>query len=488
MFSDKKEIQDLKNKLHELSDIGTAGAVLAWDQEVNMPSRGMDTRAKQMATLAGIGHEKLIDSNMQKLIDSAQKVAVTDWDKALVREADRAYKRAVLVPTNLVQQMSQATSEAFGAWRVAKEKNDWKSFVPSLQKVINLRCQIATLLKKPGQSLYDVMLDEFEMGLDETMVEKVFGQLKPTLVRLARELAEKTKGAEVAVIPMEQDKQLELQMKVLGMMGYDLEAGRQDYSPHPFTITFGIHDVRITTWKHKDFRPGFFATIHEAGHALYEQGVDQALDRLYLGETGGLSGGTGLSMHESQSRMWENMVGRSSEFLQMFGLQEYTKAVNVVRPSLIRVEADEVTYGLHIIIRYEIERDLIAGKIEIEDLPEIWNKKYTEYLGVTPKSDSEGVLQDVHWAHGAIGYFPTYLLGTLMAAQLWGTISTKYSVLSTKIKDGDLKSLREWLRENIHKHGRVYPTNELFKRITGEALDSKFFLEYLENKFEKLYN
>lgn len=493
MFSEKPKILALKNKLHELSDISSAAAVLSWDMETHMPPKGNENRAQQLATLAGIGHEKLVDPEVKKLIKNAKRAAETEWDKALVREVERAYVRATKVPAKLVKDMAVATSRAFETWRQAKEKSDFKIFAPDLEKVLKLKVQGARLVAQGKQSVYDVMLDEFEMGLTEEKVARIFEALKPQLIELAKKLAGQTKGADGVLRgkSFDEKKQWELGIRILGDMGYDLEAGRQDVSAHPFTITFGIQDVRITTWKDSaDPRPALFATIHEGGHALYEQGVDLALDRLYLGETGGLSGGTGLAMHESQSRLWENMVGRSQEFWSKYdipgglGLDEWVKAVNLVRPSLVRVEADEVTYGLHIMLRFEIERELVAGKIKVKDLPKIWNQKYKEYLGITPTNDREGVLQDVHWAHGAFGYFPTYLLGSMMAAQLW----RRFKIQEPRFNDQfDLKKLREWLREKIHRHGRVYSSEELLKKVTGETLNPKYYVEYLERKFEKLY-
>ena len=494
MFSDKPEIQALKNKLHEISDISSAGAVLSWDQEVNMPPKGSAARGQQLATLAAIGHSKMIDPEIGELITDADRVAESEYDKALVREMKRAYERATKIPPQLVKDMTVTTSRAFGTWRTAKAVSDFAKFAPDLAEVLRLRLEIAKKIRVPGQSLYDTLLDEFEPGLTEAEVERVFAQVRKPLSTLAKQLAEKTKGADEILKgkTYEEKQQWEMGMQILRDMGYDLEAGRQDVSPHPFTITFGVQDVRITTWKNEtDPRPALFATIHEAGHALYEQGVDVALDRLFMGETGGLSGGTGLAMHESQSRLWENIVGRSPEFWAMRDLPwdvdkaAWIKAINVVKPSLVRVEADEVSYGLHIMVRFEIEKELVNGKLEVADLPKAWNAKYQELLGVTPSTDSEGVLQDIHWAHGAFGYFPTYLLGSMIAAQLWRTYSAKYSGLSTQ---EDLKRLREWLRENIHKHGRVYSTKELLVKVTGEELNPEYYLEYLENKFKKLYN
>lgn len=494
MFSKNNSIQNLLKYAKQLGDISAASAVLAWDQETYMPAKGAGARANQLATLSGIFHQKITDSKLKTLLKKAY--AKTIYDQALVREYNKLHNRAIKIPENLVEEFSQNTSLAFESWRHAKEENNFLLFKTDLQKVLNLRIKIAKLLQTKTQSIYDVMLDEFEPGLTEKEVIKIFGDLKPKLITLAKKLAKTTKGADNVIAKQKFDHQAQWSfgIKIATDMGYDWQAGRQDKSAHPFTITFSVDDVRITTWDSDDLRPALFATIHETGHALYEQGVDHILDRLQAGETGGLGGGTGLAMHESQSRLWENMIGRSSEFwtkyypdlqksfpqLKSLTKEKFIKAINVVSPSLVRVEADEVTYGLHIMARFEIEQDLISGKIKISDLPKVWNAKYRELLGITPPNDRLGVLQDVHWSHGAFGYFPTYLLGTLIGAQLINTAKKEINIY-------DLKALRDWLRVNIHQHGRIYSSNELLLKITGEPLNPQYYLDYLENKFEKLY-
>jgi len=495
MFSNANSITKLLDYARELGDLSAATSVLSWDQEVYMPAKGGLTRGYQLATLTGVIHERLISSEFEQLIKLAKPE--TEADKALVREMNRLYVRATKLPADLVKNISRSASQAIESWKEAKVKSDFSLFVQSLEKIVSLKIEAANLLKGGQQSTYDVMLDEFESGLTEKEVERVFSQLKPELIKLAENLAKTTLNADQELIKLSFDSQQlwNLGIKIATDMGYDLQAGRQDKSAHPFTITFSVNDVRITTWDHTDLRSPLFATIHETGHALYEQGVDPQLDRLQIGETGGLGGGTGLAMHESQSRLWENNIGRSTEFwqkyypefqkafpqLQKMPLAQFIKSVNVVKPSLIRVESDEVTYGLHIIARFEIERDLISGKIKTTDLPKIWNAKYQELLGITPPDDQHGVLQDIHWSHGSFGYFPTYLLGSLMAAQLLATAQKQIDIY-------DLKALRAWLRENIHRHGRIYTSSELLKKITGEDLNPKYYLDYLQNKFNQLYN
>ena len=490
VFSKNKHVQELLRISGTLADVACAAGLLSWDQETYMPPKGAGARAKQLATLAGIYHDKATSSELGKLIRQAKPQNI--YDKALVRERERAYRKETKLPKKLVEELSEATSRAFNIWQRAKKESDFSLFEKDLGGVLALSVQAAKLLQKKGQTIYDVMLDDYEHGLTEKEVERVFGEIKPKLTALSKRWSKTTAGADLKIANKgyEWQKQWDFGIRVIKDMGYDLDAGRQDTSAHPFTIGFGVGDVRITTWKNEqDLRPALFSTIHESGHALYEQGIDPRLERTILGN------GTGLSMHESQSRLWENMVGKSEWFwkryypqaqkdfvaLRSVNPQEFVKAINVVRPSLIRVEADEVTYGLHIIIRFEIERELVKGKIKVKDLPKIWNQKYKELLGVAPKNDREGVLQDVHWAHGSFGYFPTYLLGTMMAAQIFATAQKQIDVTN-------LKALREWLRVNIHRYGKVYSSEELLKTVTGERLNPNHYIDYLEEKFAKVYN
>lgn len=497
VFSESKEIRELIKISNELMDIMAAGAVLSWDQETYMPPEGAGVRAYQLSTLAGIYHERLTSRNVGKLIEETKRLRdLNSYDMALAREMEREYVKATKLPTKLVREISEAQSRAFDSWLTAKKESSFPRFAPDLERVLKLKVEAARLLAGPGQSVYDAMLDDHEPGLVEAEIERVLGGIRPDLVRLAIKLSRLTAGADKVIRNKKYDlkKQWNWGVRILADMGYNLAAGRQDKSVHPFTTNFGVSDVRITTWENKgDVRPALFATIHEAGHALYEQGVDKRLERTHL------AGGQGLVMHESQSRMWENLVGRSREFWSHYypGLQRvfpgqlggvteesFVRAVNVIRPSLIRVEADEVTYGLHIMLRFEIEKELVSGRIKIMDLPGVWRQKMKDLLGVVPENDREGVLQDVHWAHGSFGYFPTYLLGTMTAAQIW----TKIPEETKRLRDGDLKSLREWLKENVHQYGRLYKPKELLIKVTGEELNPRYFVRYLENKFDKLYN
>lgn len=476
-FSDNNIIQGLLSVSHELTDIGSAIGLLSWDQEVMMPPKGATGRALALATLSGIYHEKLIDPKVGELLEQAKSVNnLSVFDLALVREMGREYEKAIKLPTTLVEALSQTTSEAYQAWSLAKSKNDFSVFAPALQRVLDLRISAASLLQKPGQSLYDTMIDDYEEGLTETEIQDVFMSVRTPLVQLVQQLTKKTSLWSGEPDDVGSVDWPTFTRETLTRMGYDWDAGRLDPTAHPFEISLGSGDVRITTWQDgKDWKEMLMAAMHETGHGLYELGIDPLLERTHL------AGGQGLVLHESQSRLWENLVGRSRLFWKNYP-ESWWQALNKVSPTPVRVLADEATYGLHIILRFEIERDLISGKIQVQDLPTVWNVKMKELLGIEPKSDAEGVLQDVHWSHGSFGYFPTYFLGTMTAAQIWKKVEGDLDV-NTMIEKHDFGPLRDWLKEKIHRHGKVYLSKDLIKQVTGEGLNPRYFLEYLERKF-----
>ena len=504
-FSGDKVIRELLSASSELYDLAATGGLLNWDQEVYMPPKGAETRSFQQATVAGIYHEKLTGRKVGELIKKAKNKVKAErgrlniYDKALVREIAREYKKAVKLPGELVKAISQQQSRSIESWRKAKEKSDFSLYEKDLARMLALQVKAAQLLREKKQSLYDVMLDNHAPGLTESSVEAVFRPLQPRLTELGKRIGTVTGGGDRPVLgkKFEFAKLKGFAQDVSREMGFDYAAGRLDTSPHPFTTDFGINDVRITTYYiESDVRPVIFGTIHETGHALYQQGIDPRLDRTHL------AGGTGLGMHESQSRFWENIIGRSPEFWQYFypklkavfpeqfknvSREEFVKAVNVVQPSLVRVEADEVTYGLHIILRFDIERELVTGRLKVKDLPKAWNKRMKDYLGIVPPNDRLGVLQDIHWAHGSFGYFPTYLMGNLIGAQMWATMKKEVPDVQKKVAAGELGPVRNWLKEKIHKTGRLYLTEELLKKVTGEDLKPQYFLAYLEEKFKAIY-
>lgn len=476
-FTSGKNIRKLLEISNELSDLGSALGLLSWDQEVMMPEKGANSRAFVLSTMSGIYHDKLTCSATGEALDACETdTTLNEIDKALVREMRRECDKATKLPKELVKELSETTSRAYESWQKAKKLNDFAIFSGDLEKLLQLKIKAAELVKNPDQSLYDSMIDEYEEGLTENEIEKVFGGIREELKTMIQEISIKTRGWGDEVFDIQKTNWEDFTKEVVTKMGYDWGGGRMDTTAHPFEISIGHGDVRITVWREgADWKETLMAAMHEAGHALYEQGVDEVFSRTHLG------GGQGLVIHESQSRLWENMVGRSREFWSIKN-ESMWKAVNAVKPSPIRVLADEVTYGMHIILRFEIERDLIAGKIKVADLPFVWNRKMVELLGIEPKSDTEGVLQDVHWSHGSFGYFPTYFLGTMAAAQFWNKARRDIN-LTEMCKTHNFSGLKRWLNENIHKYGRVYKGKDLIERVTGEPLNPKYFIDYINTKF-----
>lgn len=487
-----------KALLNKLSDINYSAAVLGWDQEVYMPTKGADRRAQQLSTLSGISHELFTAETTGTLLEAlAKDASLNEEEQANVKETARAYKDSKKYPTEFVMLMSRTTSEAFQAWDKARKSNDFSVFAPFLQKLIDLKkheCKLLGYTEHP----YDALLDQFERGMTCKQLDTLFDEVKRELVPLVKQIAA-CKQNEHAFLHLHFDKQKQWDFGIdlLKQMQYDFESGRQDVSSHPFTTSFSAEDVRVTTRINEtDLSEMIWSCIHEGGHALYEQGLKADNYGLPSGEA------VSLGIHESQSRMWENQVGRSlaywkknyptlqgyfPEQLKTISVEDFYKAINVVQPSFIRTSADELTYHFHIIIRYELEKALIEGSLEMKDLPAAWNKKYKEYLGIDVPSDAMGVLQDIHWSHGGFGYFATYSLGSFYAAQFFAQAQKDIPGLEAQIEKGELSNLLQWLRTNIHQHGKRYNPNELCKRVTGEELRFSHFLAYAKNKFLPLY-
>ena len=496
------ELERLRHSLGEIFDLRAASAVLQWDQQVNMPPGGAANRAAQLSTLDQLAHEKFIADAMGELLASTQtETASLDPDSdgpRLVRKAQRDFLKARKVPAEFVGEFARVSALAQEAWTRARPANDFATFRPHLEKVFELRRQYAQFFA-PFDHPYDPMLDDFEPGLKAAQVKAVFDELRPRQVALVRAIQERGRPVDDSFLHLEFDvqKQWDFGIEVAKAYGYDFERGRQDKSAHPFTTTFGLGDVRITTrFYPKLLTSSIFSTMHEAGHALYDQGSRPELDRTPL------LGGTSLAIHESQSRMWENFVGRGRAFWtgflprlknyfpQQLGsvkIEEFYRAVNKVEPSLIRVEADEATYNLHIMLRFDLELALAEDRLDVRHLPEEWNAKMREFLGLTPPNDSQGVLQDVHWSTGLMGYFPTYALGNLIAAQLWERIQADLPRLNDEIAQGRFGSLLAWLREHLHQHGSKFEPVELLQRVLGTGLSAQPYLRYLETKFGEVY-
>jgi carboxypeptidase Taq len=467
-----------------------------------MPPGGAEARAEQRATLATLSHELFTAGEMGALLEQSERERVgadTDSNEAaLLRVTRRDYERAVKLPAELVAEITRTRTLAQEVWTKARPKNDYASFAPWLEKTIELTRRAAECWGYTDR-LYDPLLDQYEPGTTTAQVEAMFNELKPGLVSLVQAIVERGAPVDDEVLHREYDvaRQRVFSERLVLAMGYDFTHGRQDTAAHPFCTSFSRDDVRITT----RFDPlyiaqALLASVHEAGHALYEQGCPLEFDR------GPLRGGASMGVHESQSRLWENMVGRSKGFWQHFfpGLKEtfpdqladtdaeqFWHATCKVTPSCIRVEADEVTYNLHIMLRFEMENDLLEGRLSVADAPAAWNRKMQEYLGVTPPDDTQGILQDIHWSLGIMGYFPTYSIGNLLAAQLWDKARAELSGLEAQIARGEFVPLLDWLREKIHRHGRKYLPNELIPRATGESLQSRSYLSYLTEKYSELY-
>ncbi|MBI3542496.1 MAG: carboxypeptidase M32, partial [Deltaproteobacteria bacterium] len=415
------------SRVKEVKTLSSIGAVLHWDQETQMPAKGSEGRSEQLALVSGLAHDRLVSDDVGELLDRLGKDdSLSELERVNVREVRRAFDRERKLPTELVQELAKTQSLAHVAWAGAKKNNDYAAFAPVLEKIIALRKKAAGLInglgdKATGDGLYDTLLDEFEPGAKTAEIRPLFESLRKDLVPLVAKIASSSTKAEAIAGHYPASKQREFGVLVTKAMGFDYDAGRLDVSAHPFCTTFNTHDVRLTTrYDEKDFRVALFGSMHEAGHGLYEQGMDYAHNATPLAEA------ASMGIHESQSRLWENMVGRSRAFwttyypklqktfpetLSSVPFEKFFLSVNVVKPSLIRVEADEVTYNLHILLRFELEQAIMNDEVSVSALPALWNRKMEDYLGVKPPNDAQGVLQDIHWSMGAFGYFPTYTLG-----------------------------------------------------------------------------
>ena len=491
-------VEQFQERTRQIADLTGSAAALTWDQETLMPEKGATFRARQVSTLAELRHKLLVDPAFGDLIEAASEQMTTSEGKADIREAKRQHLKAIKVPGQLVRQLASTSSLAYCAWVDARKKSSFTDFAPWLEKIINLKIQEARCLNL-GVTPYDSLLDEYEPGMQESTLSSLFSTVRPQLTSLLHEIRESPLSTADFNIrgnyPLE--SQSEFGKKVLTAMGFDWKAGRLDVSPHPFCTGLSPRDVRITTRYDKaDFSVAFFGMVHECGHALYEQGLDP--------ERYGLPGNESVSLgiHESQSRLWENMVARSAGFwefwypklkktfpgqLNSVPLDQFLLCINKVEASLIRVDADEISYGLHVILRFEIERALLSEELKVKDLEDYWSEQMGKYLGVQPKNAAEGVLQDVHWSSGLFGYFPTYLLGTIYATQFYDRAKQEIPDLENNIAAGSLDPLREWLQSNIHRRGKIYSATELVKKVTGETLQANQFLEYLSTKYRSLY-
>jgi carboxypeptidase Taq len=497
----KTTMNELKNHLAIFDDINQANSLLGWDQNTYMPAGAVAARGQIMATLSTLSHERLTDKRVGKWLKELEKgkMMAGSVDSATVRQTRRAYNKATKIPASFIETLTKQRSKAQAVWIEARQKNDFALFAPELKKVLDLSRQLADYLGYKDHP-YDALHDSYEVGSTVANIKKVFGPLRDETVELVKAIQNSKKKNSDKVLHQSFDEGLQEKFAVEAVkaFGYDFQHGRLDRTVHPFAQSISKYDVRITTRYSSNFiSMALFGTMHEAGHAMYEQGISDKYYRTPLGDA------VSLGIHESQSRLWENLVGRSKPFwqwayprlqatfpkqLKKVARETFYSAINKVEPSFIRVEADEVTYNLHVMVRFELELALLEDSLKVKDLPEAWNAKYQEYLGIMPPDDAQGCLQDVHWSFGLIGYFPTYTLGNIMSVQLFEAAKKAHPSIEQDMTEGKFDKLFSWLRENIHTHGSRYLPQDLLRRATGSTLDSAPYIAYLNNKFRSLYD
>ena len=488
-------LAELKNRLGKLVDLRRAGSVLAWDMTVFMPPGGNPSRAAQLATLEAVIHEHEVDERLGELLEElapyADSLPADADDACLIRVAHRDWNKARRVPAELAVEFAQTAAQAYEVWVKAREESDFASFRPWLERMVDLRCRYVECFA-PYDDPYDVLLDDFEPGMKTDEARAVFAVLEPALVALVAEHATDEED-DFMRGPFSIESQTALSRELIERFGATWDQFRLDTTVHPFETTFGLGDIRLTTRYSEDDIHSLFTAMHECGHGLYEWGVSPSLERTPL------CSGVSAALHESQSRLWENVVGRSLPFWRWFyprvqetfpeklgvvSLESFHRAVNRPRRSFVRVEADEMGYGLHIILRFELEQELISGRLAVKDLPDAWNTRFEELMGIAVPNDTLGVLQDAHWSGGSFGYFPTYLLGTVLSVQIWEKTRAAIPDIDEQIERGDFHELHMWLRENIYALGRKFTPAETVERVVGGPIDPQPYLRYLRGKLE----
>jgi len=497
----KKKMQELKTLLTDVMDLRSCGSLLFWDQQVNLPAGGGANRAHQMAIIQRLSHEMFTNPKIGRLLDKLQPYVDTldpDGDDArLIKVVRREYDRALRLPPEMVAEKAKLEAAGFEAWKEARARSDFSIFQPHLEKILDYYRRMAQLFA-PFESVCDPLIERSEPEMTTAEIHAIFDAIKSRHVAVIKACAA---GAQVddAFLhqPFDPEKQWAFSNEVITAFGYDWNCGHKGKASHPFCTTIGHGDVRITTRVYNDFlNPHLFATMHECGHALYNLGLPERMARSPLFH------GSSAAVHESQSRMWENLVGRSRPFwtawyprlqeifpgqLDGVSVDSFYKGINRVQPSLIRVEADEATYNLHILLRFELETAMLEGRLEVKDLPEAWNESMRTYLGITPPDAASGVLQDVHWSSGYFGYFPSYALGNIIGAQIWEKIEMDIPDLYQHFEHKDFTPLLEWLRSHIHCHGAKFTPQELLQKVTGSPIDGAAYIRYLEKKFGEIY-
>lgn len=503
----EEQFQKLLKRVHQVADIGGAAALLSWDQRTLMPPQGRPVRAERLATLAGLAHEIFTSDETGEMLDQAQphveSLPEESFESSLWRLVKRNYDKLKRIPTELSQDLQRAGNLGYEAWHTSRASSDYSKFHPALARNIDLNKQVLDIHRGAIPDIeddYDILLDDYEPGMKTSDITRVFDRLKGATKPLVQQVVENGGKDRDRLVHghFPTQKQDALVRTIVKQLGFADEAWRLDVTPHPFASAMGTSDIRITTKFEEDFlNPALFGTMHEFGHGLYEHQVSPDLERTPLAR------GASMMWHESQSRMWENLVGRGRPFwtwampkvqdvfpdqFEAADADEMYRAVNAMGPSLIRIEADELTYNLHIIIRFELERDLYSGAVSPADLPEAWNTKIREYLNMDVPNDGQGVLQDVHWGSGSFGYFPTYALGNVLGAMLWERILTENPGIEGSFENGEFGQLREWLRENVHRHGRKYMPMDLLEKVLGVGqIEAEPLVSYLTNKVNELY-
>ncbi|MEX2591115.1 MAG: carboxypeptidase M32 [Chitinophagales bacterium] len=493
-----KTYQELKDKMQRIADVEYSAALLNWDQEIFMPENSASFRSRQLSTLSGIAHEFFTDQKMGDLLKTLSETTSLGFkEQRNVAEIKKDYERKKKYSRDFVEKMSQTISQSFSSWQKARKEDDFSIFAPKLSELVDLKKQEADLVGYEGQA-YDALLEDYEPGATVKDLDQLFSDVRSELVGFVEHIFNTPQNNDAFMYQhFDKNKQWDFGIYILKAMGYDMQSGRQDLSTHPFTTSFSAQDVRVTTRvDEKNLSEMLWSCIHEGGHALYEQGLPSEEYGMPAGEA------ISLGVHESQSRIWENNIGRGLPFWKAFyksiqayfpdqlmqvNVEDFYKAMNLVKPSLIRTNADELTYHFHILVRYEVEKALISGDIKIKELPEFWNSKYKEYLKVDVPSDAQGVLQDIHWSHGGFGYFPTYSLGSFYAAQYYAQMKKDLPNLEQELENGNCKIALDWLRSNIHQYGRQYSADALCEKVTGEKLNFRYFMQYATKKYSDLY-
>lgn len=498
----EQKLEQFKEHLKKMKSYEEAIGLLYWDMRTGAPKKGIATRSEVVGVLSGEHFAMAVSGQMGEMLDYFSEPSAFERlsavDRAIVTECKKEYDRSKKIPPKMHQEYVVLTSQAESVWEEAKHASDYKMFQPYLERIVATNLEFIDLWGYEGHK-YNTLLDMYEPGMTVAKLDQVFGALREKVVPLLSAIQASPNKPDTSFLrqTFDKEKQKKFSLFILEQMGYDFDAGRLDETVHPFATGLNPGDVRITTrYLLDDVNSALFGTIHEGGHALYEQNISPDL----IGTP--LCTGTSMGIHESQSRFWENMIGRSRPFWKRYypdlqsnyagqfdsvPVEAFYRATNEVKPSLIRIEADELTYNLHIMVRYEIEKALFSESVRVADLPEVWNEKYKEYLGIAPSNDGEGVLQDVHWSGGAFGYFPSYALGNMYAAQITRTLRKELPDYDQLIEGGNLIPIKEWLSDRIYKYGKQLTPNEIIKQVTGEELNPDYLVQYFTEKFGDIY-